>query len=158
MPTAAAMPLTITMVTSGTDARLWDLNRMFEATCGRRHASRHQAARPEPRLRVRVRPPANRYSIAQTSFACSSSCLRLLVLLLEDALRAHRVNLRAVGIQYASGDERVSVTAEIVHEGVGRGVTPIAIVPDLEDAHVREGSVGPRQQEAVALGQSGLAR
>jgi len=47
MPTESISTITITMVTSGADARLQDSKRMIQDTCGARHASRQQAERPE---------------------------------------------------------------------------------------------------------------
>ena len=47
MPTASISMLAITMVTSGADARLRELERMVEDTCGARHGSKQQAERAE---------------------------------------------------------------------------------------------------------------
>ena len=58
MPTESMSTPAIALVTSGGDARLWHLKMMIEDTCGRRHASRQQAERPE-RGRESVRDAGN---------------------------------------------------------------------------------------------------
>ena len=59
MLTESISTLTLPLVTSGGDARLWDLKSMIEETCAERSASRQQAKRAA-RGRESVRDGATR--------------------------------------------------------------------------------------------------